>query len=251
MSSSIWTRCAGDSELRALHLSPWRAVEAQHQVSTRKLVGSLAEQELLEDLLERSKPPAAGGPALHYLLATPFRYPPLRHGSRFGTRQERGIWYGAETRRTAFAEVAYYRFVFLAGTAADLGTLGAELTLFTVHARSSRGVDLLGAPFDAHRDAIASPASYADSQALGAAMRAAGVELFRYPSARDAEGGAAVGAFTPAVFGRAKPRGIEGWRCTVSAAAAEFAKRDYFARESYAFTREQFLVEGVLPAPAV
>src|SRR5438067_8369321 len=35
---SIWTRCAGDSELRPLRLSPWRAVEAQHQVSTRKLV---------------------------------------------------------------------------------------------------------------------------------------------------------------------------------------------------------------------
>lgn len=41
MSSSIWTRCAGDSELRPLRLSPWRIVEAQHQVSTRKLVDTL------------------------------------------------------------------------------------------------------------------------------------------------------------------------------------------------------------------
>lgn len=250
MSSSTWTRCAGDSELRSLHLSPWRAVEAQHQVSTRKLVGSLAEQEMLEQMLEQSKPPAVGGATLHYLLATPFRYPPLRHGSRFGTRQERGIWYGAETRRTAFAEVAYYRFLFLAGTAADLGTLGTELTVFTVHARSARGIDLVEPPFDAHRAEIASPVSYVGTQALGAAMRAAGVELFRYPSARDPEGGAAVGAFTPAVFGRAKPRGIEGWRCTVSAEAAEFAKRDYFTRETYAFARTQFLVDRVLPAPA-
>ena len=40
MSSSIWTRCAGDSELRPLDVSPWRVVEAQHQVSTRKLVDS-------------------------------------------------------------------------------------------------------------------------------------------------------------------------------------------------------------------
>ena len=44
MSSSIWTRCAGDSEIRPLRRSPWRVVEAQHQVSTRKLVDSLDEQ---------------------------------------------------------------------------------------------------------------------------------------------------------------------------------------------------------------
>ncbi len=51
MSSSIWTRCAGDSELRSLRLSPWRVVEAQHQLSTRKLVDSAEEQILLEELI--------------------------------------------------------------------------------------------------------------------------------------------------------------------------------------------------------
>ena len=79
MSSSIWTRCAGSSEIRALEARPWRAVAAQHLVATRKLVGSLAEQELLEDILETHKPPPVAQ-GLHYLLATPFRYPPLAHG---------------------------------------------------------------------------------------------------------------------------------------------------------------------------
>ena len=96
MSSSIWTRCAGDSEIRALRLSPWRVVEAQHQVSTRKLVDSADEQILLEELIERVKPADRTGGRWHYLLATPFRYPPLRHGSRFGGRHEPGIWYGSE-----------------------------------------------------------------------------------------------------------------------------------------------------------
>ena len=251
MSSSIWTRCAGDSEIGALRLSPWRAVESQHQVSTRKLVRSLEEQELLEEMLEGAKPPAVGGAALHYLLATPFRYPPLPHGSRFGTRHERGIWYGAETQRTMLAEVAYYRFVFLAGTRADLGTVATELTAFTVHAHSARGVDLVAPPFAAHGAAIASPTSYAASQSLGAAMRAAGVELFRYPSARDPERGAAVGVLTPAAFGRARPRRLETWRCTASVAVVEFAKRDYFARDILVFPRETFLVRGKLPRPAV
>ena len=128
MSSNIWTRCAGDSELRALRASPWRAVEAQHQVSTRKLVDSADEQALLEELIDRAKPPDMTGGKTHYLLATPFRYPPLRHGSRFGTRHERGIWYGSETRAAVFAEVAYYRLLFLEGSRANLETWNCTAT---------------------------------------------------------------------------------------------------------------------------
>ena len=40
MSSSIWMQCGGDSNLAGLEREPWRVVEAQHQVSTRKLVDS-------------------------------------------------------------------------------------------------------------------------------------------------------------------------------------------------------------------
>ena len=250
MSSSIWTRCAGDSELQPLRLTPWRAVEAQHQVSTRKLVDSAEEQILLEELIDRVKPPDSTRGRLHYLLSTPFRYPPLPHGSRFGGRHEQGIWYGSETRRTMFAEVAYYRLVFLDGTRADLGVVTTQLTAFNVRARSARGIDLVAAPFDAHRRTIASPSKYAATQALGDAMRAAGVELVRYPSARDTNG-VNVAAFSPSVFGSARPRGLETWHCTATRERVELAKRDYFGHESFAFLRDAFLVGGALPAPAV
>ncbi|MEX2152626.1 MAG: RES family NAD+ phosphorylase [Gemmatimonadaceae bacterium] len=250
MSSSIWTRCAGDSEIRALRLSSWRAVEAQHQVSTRKLVASAEEQALLEELIDHAKPPDPTGGRLHYLLATPFRYAPLRHGSRFGTRHERGIWYGSETRETVFAEVAYHRMVFLEGTRADLGAVTTQLTAFTVSARSAKGIDLASSPFAKHRRTIASPVKYSETQALGRAMRDAGVELIRYPSARDPRRGTNVAAFAPAVFGKAKPRELQTWHCTATKAAVELAKRDYFGREVHSFSRETFLVEGTLPAPA-
>ncbi len=250
MSSSIWTRCAGDSELRSLRLSPWRVVEAQHQLSTRKLVDSAEEQQFLEEMIDGVKPPELTGGRLHYLLFTPFRYPPLRHGSRFGARHERGIWYGSEHRRTAFAEVAYYRLLFLEGTHAALGALATALTAFTVRVRSTRAIDLVAPPFDAHRKAIASPVRYASSQALGAAMRQAGVELFRYPSARD-DGGVTVGAVAPSVFGSAKPHGFETWHCTATRELVELAKGDYFKRETFAFPRSAFIVNGILPAPAL
>jgi len=251
MSSSIWTQCAGASEIRPLQRTAWRAVEGQHQISTRKLVDSLEEQALLEQLIETSKPPLRTGARRHVLLSTPFRYPPLRHGSRFGTRQEPGIWYGSETRRALSAEAAYYRLVFLEGTQADLGGLTTLHTMFRVSLRTPRGIDLTKPPFDRHRAAIASPAVYADSQALGRAMRAAGVDAFRYPSARDSEGGVNVGVFAPAAFGTAVPRDFETWHCTATRERVEFVRQDFFSRLVFIFGRERFLVDGRLPAPAL
>jgi len=251
MSSSIWTRCAGDSELRSLRLSPWRVVESQHQVSTRKLVDSADEQALLEELIDGAKPPDLTRGRLHYLLFTPFRYPPLAHGSRFGRRHERGIWYGSLERRAAFAEVAYYRLLFLEGTRASLGIVTTPLTAFRATVRTTRGVELDLPPFDAYRSAIASPVSYTETQPLGDAMRSAGVEAFRFPSARDAEGGVNVGAFTPAVFGRTKPTSLESWHCAAARERVDVTRGDYFTRETFAFAREQFLVDGRLPSPAL
>lgn len=252
MSSSIWMQCGGDSELRPLHATAWRVVESQHEVSTRKLVGSAAEQELLEQLLEQVKPPVPAGATLHYLLFTPFRYPPLRHGSRFGSRFERGLWYGAEQQRTAFAEVAYYRLLFLEGTAAALGPVHTTLTSFTVRLRTRRGIDLTVPPFAEHTAAISARRSYRASQVLGRAMRDAQVDLFRYRSARDADGGTNLGAFTPSVFGRATPQHLEPWHCVADREVVEFTRGGAArARITHEFARAQFLVDGTLPAPAV
>ena len=250
MSSSIWTRCADGSEPIALRLEPWRVVEGQHQVSTRKLVASDAEQALLEDLIETVKPGQLAPARLHYLLATPFRYPPLRHGSRFGGRYEPALWYGAESLETAMAEVAYYRLVFLDGTTANLDGVETELTSFRARVRTERGADLTAGCFAAHRAELASPVSYAASQATGADMRAAGVAAFRFPSARH-EGGVGVALFDAAAFARSKPHAFDAWHCVASRARVEMRKRDYLKRVSFAFERERFLVGDVLPTPAL
>jgi hypothetical protein len=93
--------------------------------------------------------------------------------------------------------------------------------------------------------------NYSDAQALGTAMRDAGVELVRYPSARDPHGGVNVAAFTPEVFGRSRPRELETWHCTATRALVEFAKRDYFGRELLSFVRQTFMVKGTLPVPSL
>src|SRR5437764_7866211 len=188
MSPTIWTRCAGGYRVRPLSGTFRRVVEAQFRNSTRKLVDSDAEQAALEALLdERAKLPVpAEFAGLHYLLSTPFRHPPLRNGSRFGTRRERGILYGARELPTAFAEVAYYRLLFLEGTAADLGVVGVELTAFSFGIAARRAIDLTRAPFADFEAELSSKTSYDAPQRLGAEMRTNGVQCCLYVSARAA-----------------------------------------------------------------
>lgn len=253
MSPSIWTRCAATAEPGALSLRAWRVVEGQHVVSTRKLVDSDAEQQLLEEMIETAKPPLPPEPGLeglHYLLATPFRYPPLRHGSRFGSRAERGIWYGARALATAFAETAYYRLLFLEGTSAELPQVLSDVSAFTAPVETSAGVDLTAGPFAGDAAEISSPTDYRASQLLGREMRAAGVEAFLYGSARD-PGGTCCGVFTPRAFAARRPSAPQAWLCVATREAVELARRDVFHRRALRFPRERFLVGGRLPAPAV
>lgn len=253
MASSLWNKCEGESHLRRLAARPWRVVESQSMISTRKIVDSVAEQELLEQMIDAVKPPLPPWPRLsrlHYLLYTPFRHPPLRYGSRFGTRFEPGIWYGSRALRTAFAEVAYYRLVFLEGTAADLGSVTVELSAFRAEVRARRAVDLTRPPFAAHAAAISSKTSYRSSQALGREMRAAGIEVFVYGSARDPEQGDNLGLFVPA-FSSDKPSAPEAWVSTANRDKVELVKKDIFRRRQFVFQRSAFEVGGRLPAPAV
>jgi len=254
VAEGIWQECEGPKRMRRLAARAWRAVEAQHVISTRKLVDSDAEQQLLEELIERSKPRLGRSPELgrlHYLLSTPFRYPPLPHGSRFGTRGQMGIWYGAEGQRTLFAEVAYYRLLFLEGTRAQLPPLLVELTAFVVPLRASKAIDLTRAPFAAHAARISSKTSYTVSQRLGTDMRAAGVDAFRFGSARDSEHGSNLGVFWPGAFAATRPSKLETWLSVTTRESVQISRKDFFRKQAFRFDRELFCVRGRLPSPAV
>ncbi len=75
-----------------------RLVQQQGINSLGPLVDDLDQLARLESLVDSSKPPMPSLPVSHPLLTTPFRYPPLRHGSRFGGREHRGMFYGSRTR---------------------------------------------------------------------------------------------------------------------------------------------------------
>jgi hypothetical protein len=252
MSPTIWTQCAGPSSARPLAGTFRRVVESQSRNSTRKLVDSDAEQAVLESLVDSvaKLPIPEEFAALHFLLATPFRHPPLPNGSRFGTRQERGILYGAREVETAFAEVAYYRMLFLEGTEADLGLLEVDLTAFSFGVLARRGVDLSRAPFAAFASEISSKTSYAASQPLGAAMRESGIECCVYESARAAGRAICIAVFAN-VFKPGKPLSEAGWTCVASRERVELSSRSLLRTTvRHSFVRGQFVVGGKLPHPA-
>ncbi len=205
---------------------------------------------MLEALLDGTAPVRGGARTLHHLLATPFRQPPLRHGSRFGSRHEPGLWYGAEELRTALAETAYYRILFVEGTAAELAPLTVALSAFQACFDAELAIDVSEGPFRPYLARICSPVDYSVSQALGSDLRGDGIEAVRFPSARDPAHGMNVGLFTPTAFCTSRPLALESWLCTVTLAHdVQFRRERVAAVDSVQFERALFLVDGVLPSP--
>ena len=175
MSSPIWTPDALASEAGRYAGSGWRFVEAQHQVSTLKLVDTLEEQRILEGLIETTKPVVpADCRHLDYLLAAPFRYgASLPRGSRFRRAgRTRGVFYASEQCETAVAEIAFYRLLFFAESPRTPWPREAvEYTALTVALATDRSVDLTVQPFVGYRATWIDPVDYEPCQELADAAR--------------------------------------------------------------------------------
>lgn len=217
MPSTTWTPTALASEARPWAGLAWRVVEAQHVAATMKLVDDAAEQAVLEALLERAKPPLpAEAEDLHYLLATPFRYPPLPRGSRFRAAGEPGVFYGAARMATACAELGYWRTRFLKDAPALDRLDPVAHTAFRASIRAPRTIDLRRVPFAVDAARWMAPDSYAGTQALARSARDAGLQAIRYASVRDPGHGACVAVLTPAAFAERRPHGgTQTWWLTV------------------------------------
>ena len=245
-----WAGCLEAAELAVLSGTVLRLVESQEQVATNQLVGSLARQAALEEMLERTKPPLRKGTErFHYLLATPFRYPPLKHGSSFGRRTEPSLFYGSQQTRTVLAEAAYYRCVFWHGMAVPPPRkLDTQHTLFGAVYRTEQGLRLQAWPFEAYRQVLEHPSDYGPTQELGSRMRELGVEAFEFVSARDPEGGINVALFVPVAIAVAEPSFQQAWLCELTGARVRFhAVR---IDQVFEFAIESFQVDGKLPWPA-
>ena len=243
MSSPTWTPAALSSEARSLEGRCWRLVEAQHRISTLKLVDDLDEQAVLEQLIETTKPliPIECR-HLHYLLATPFRYGSnYPTGSRFRRAGKTlGVYYASEKVGTAVAEMAFYRLLFFSESPdTPWPSDAAEYTAFAAAIKVGHAVDLATQPLAVDRDIWMHPTDYARCQDLADSVREAGLDAIRYVSVRDPRGGANLALLSCRSFARPNPVEHQTWRIRLGPsgvqALCEFPEtRIGFDRSSFA-----------------
>lgn len=254
MPLNIWKECNGENHISSLNETAWRMIESQEDFSTRKLVNSLDEQILLERMIDEVKPRLPRDClGLHPLLYTPFRYPPLLHGSRFGKQHERSLWYGSQKLKTAMAELAFYRFNFLNASEASYGVVVTQLTAFSVQIKTTQAIKLTDTPFSEFTHIISSPVNYSDSQDLGSKMREEKVQAFSYLSARSSEPEINIGLFTPDAFAKRQPESnsFQSWQCVTDHKVIEFLRTGAINTEAHSFSIDTFLIDGELPFPAL
>lgn len=232
-----------------------RITARQGQSGTADLVDGLREQARLEQLIEGVKPPIpsdwpeAGkrGPLPHRLLLTPFRYPPLESGSRFGRAHQPHLFYGARALETALAERAFHALRQLEDSPLPAGSrIQREQTAFSVQISAERGLALQEHLTAEALAAITDPASYNASQRCGDAMRERQVQAFEVPSARSPESPPVVGVMTPYAFS-STPFDLHDWTLEISGEGVTAVSFGNALTAHY--PRELFLVDGCWPVP--
>lgn len=250
MSLPTWTPAALSSEFRRFEGVGWRLIEAQHRVSTLKLTDTLAEQVLLEELIEATKPtlpPDCRG--LDYLLATPFRYGAIYpQGSRFRRAgRTLGVYYAAAAVATAVAEMAFYRLLFFAespGTPWPLDT--ADYTAFAAAIATARLIDLTAAPLAADAPLWTDLLDYGPCQALADAARAADADVIGYRSVRDPAGGSNLAVLTCRSFALPAPIERQTWRLRLSRSGIQALCE--FPRQALEFPPDAFAADPRIAA---
>lgn len=216
MSSSISTRDEVLFSRRRAVGRGWRVVEAQHKVSTAKLTDTGAEQRVLEDLIEETKPNIPPEcKHLNFLLSTPFRYgAPYPHGSRFRKAgRTLGVFYSSENVDTAIAELCFGRLLFFADSpATKWPTDAGEFTAFTVEYATANAIDLTLAPFDNRAALWMHLTRYDECQELAEIARQNGINLIRYASVRDPQHKLNLAILNCQVFAKTEPVERQTWR---------------------------------------
>lgn len=247
-SKPIWPALVSKASQKIIQGTLWRIVESQSQIATLELVDSLEEQAVLEALIEASKPRLpVDAVDLHYLLATPFRYPPLKWGSRFGSRFEPSLFYGSHQIKTVLAESAYYRFLFWQGMQIPPPAkhLLTQHEVFSAGYRCQPGLKLQKAPFSKWQDEITHASNYEHSKALGKIMREQNIEGFEFKSARCPDQGVNVALYYPTTLVDKTPINTQRWVCETTYNKVSFSGEGRLL----SYPLAQFLSDGRLPQP--
>ena len=234
--------------LQQLDTELTRIVETQEFAATTQLVDDLEEQSLLEELIDGVKPDYRKGTEnLHYLISTPFRYPPLKYGSRFGDITIPSYFYGSENLQTALSECAFYRFVFLDDMNEPyINPIKSEHMSFSVNIESSTTADLTKVTSANLIEMLCSPENYFFTQQLGKYLtQECSATAIRFYSARAKQTkGVNIAVTKPEVITSKKPINNVNWFCHTTNKKISFNAQ---GSRPTSFYIEDFLVNGKLP----
>ncbi|MEP7182878.1 MAG: RES family NAD+ phosphorylase [Betaproteobacteria bacterium] len=217
-------------------------------MATTALVDTLDEQHSLERLLEESKPPVpAIARQLHWLLFTPFRYPPPPGGSRFRGPTDAGVFYGADEIRTACAELGYWRWRHLQDTPALAAMPTKPQTLFRA-AIAAECVDLRKPPFARDAAEWTRRDNYSACQQFARVAREAGVGAIRYRSVRDPLPGICGTVLSPAAFAPPVPLEQQTWMLSVSRDRVVWQRTGVLQDDEFEFAASAWMGPRTPPA---
>lgn len=244
MSSITWTPGALKSDARPVSETCWRVIEAQHLVSTMKLTDTLEDQQILENLIEETKPPIPEECRhLDFLLFTPFRYSAANpRGSRFRRPfAARGVFYAAQHPETAIAETVFYRTLFYAESPGTPWPANpGEFTAFAVGFSSPVSIDIATGPLSSDVG-LYHLSDYGISQQFSEDVRAAGLEVITYRSVRDAARRNNFALLTCSVFTDVAPTNRRSWKIHLDANGARAICET--PRVTLAFDRNAFVAD--------
>jgi hypothetical protein len=169
----------------------WRTVEDQSEYALQKVVpGGKEDLGLLEDYADEYKPNKkvvndANYLGYHYLIYTPFRYPPPippEHAARFRPPHSlKNVFYGATDLNTSIIEHAFYFMRERRHLANPTGS-GEQRLNFTVNFDANGMVDITGLPN------IQAIMDRRDRSASNDYIKQNPCESLLYPSARNPSG---------------------------------------------------------------
>jgi hypothetical protein len=135
------------------------------------------------------------------------------------------VFYAADERRTACAELGYWRWRFVIDSIglAKVGLGPVAHTLFQVQVAAS-GIDLRKTRLGRDAKKWTDPNNYGATQALAAVVRRTAVTVIRYESVRDPSKGGCAAILEPTAFSNQKPISYQTWFLTVTPTASAWQR---------------------------
>lgn len=237
MSSDTWTPTEVKFNSESYEAVTYRFVNPDGRKSSVRVTDTDEEAQLLEDLVyEFSGSPKLIQNGFHRLLAKPFDTPSFKHGSRFRSPNDPGVYYCADDLRTAAAEKGFHTFrIFQESKGLKNYPAFIDHVLVIASLKCST-VDVRVPPFSRESKVFEHPFDYSATQAFARIVRASKVQSITYRSVRNNLTGKCIALLDPFGFKNKNPDSVTlDWTCFITPLGARWVNQNSPGSENLEF----------------